>query len=153
MLTRDAVLDNREPLQHALPLLLGAAGCGAEEREALDTVGRVQGQAKGSHGAQRVPRHVAPANAEVVEQRPRVVGEERGRIRARWFRGFPVAAKVEPDRREAAAERRHDSVPGVQSGAHAVDQEERRPGALDGVGRDEPRALELWHSLMIRARL
>jgi len=39
MLAGDAVLDDREPLQHALPLLLGAAGGGAEESEALDAVG------------------------------------------------------------------------------------------------------------------
>ena len=70
MLAGDAVLDDREPLQHALPLLVGAAGGGAEESEALDAVGRVEGQAKGNRGAQRVTRHVAPTDAEVVEQRP-----------------------------------------------------------------------------------
>jgi hypothetical protein len=93
---------------------------------------------------------VAPADAEVVEQQTRVLGEELGRVRPRWLRGLAVAAEVEADRREAPAERRHDSVPGIESGAHAMDQEDRRPGALDGIGRDQPRALEPWHPLIIR---
>ena len=75
VLARDAVLDDREPLQHALPLLLGAAGRGAEEREPLDAVRRVEGQAEGHGRAQRVARDVAPVDAEMVEQRPRVLAK------------------------------------------------------------------------------
>ena len=67
MLPGYAVLDDREALHHALPLLFGAAGRGAEEREPLDAVGRVEGQTKGHRGAQRVARDVAPADAEMVE--------------------------------------------------------------------------------------
>ena len=67
MLARNAVLDDREPLHDPLPLLLGAAGHGAEERQALDAVRRVEGQAESHRGAQRVSRDVAPADAEVVE--------------------------------------------------------------------------------------
>src|SRR5262245_29505914 len=151
VLAGDAVLDDREPFQHALPLVLGAAGRRAEQREALDAVGSVEGQAEGNRGAQRVTRDMAAVDPEVVEQPPRVLGEERGRVRARWLRGLAAPAQVEADRREAAADRRHDAIPGVQSGAHAMDQEERRPGALDGVGRDESVALEPWHPLIIRA--
>ena len=98
------------------------------------------------------PGDVAPADAEMVEQCPRVLGEERGRVRARWFRGLAVTAEVEPDRGEAAAEGCHDPVPGVQPGPYAMDQEQRRPRALDGVGRDHPRALEPRHRFGVSPR-
>ena len=89
MRPRDAVLDEGQPLEDALSLLLGAAAGCAEQDEPVHPLGGVDGEPLGHHAAERVARHVAAREAEVIEQG--VLGEQLDRVRPRRLRRLAVA--------------------------------------------------------------
>src|SRR5690242_4865498 len=94
MIAGDAMGDECNALHHLPALLLGAPGGGAQDGEPVDAVRMPCGQRDRDHPAERMASDMCAGNAEVLQQRHGVVGEEVERIWTGDLAAQPVAAEI-----------------------------------------------------------